>query len=272
MGWGWEGWRVQPTSPTHINSCGSVAGTLHWLCTHTGWAHTRHTPRNPYGDAHLLEPVKMPCVVSEFDQMVKMPSDYSSVLDKILAVRFTRLSSAMKTVKRVRLGVIQVQMPPLHPLQVEQILSEFRLNKEELQEIMTRMHCEMSRGLRLETHEEASVKMLPTYVCSTPEGSGTGHNNPKTLYRHFLDRATCHHWAWVHRMWIVLLRQRWVISWRWISGGQTSVWCWWKWEKTRSAPGRWRPRTKCTPFLKTPWQGLLKWSAATESPAVQHWR
>lgn len=34
------------------------------------------------------------------------------------------------------------------------------------------MQCEMERGLRLETHEEASVKMLPTYVCSTPEGSG----------------------------------------------------------------------------------------------------
>lgn len=30
----------------------------------------------------------------------------------------------------------------------------------------------MERGLRLETHEQSSVKMLPTYVCSTPEGSG----------------------------------------------------------------------------------------------------
>lgn len=57
-------------------------------------------------------------------------------------------------------------------LQVEQILSEFRLNKEELKEVMKRMQREMERGLRVETHEEASVKMLPTYVCSTPEGSG----------------------------------------------------------------------------------------------------
>lgn len=56
--------------------------------------------------------------------------------------------------------------------QVEQILSEFRLNKEELKEVMKRMQREMDRGLRLESHEEASVKMLPTYVCSTPEGSG----------------------------------------------------------------------------------------------------
>ena len=56
--------------------------------------------------------------------------------------------------------------------QVEQILSEFRLNKEDLKEVMKRMQLEMDRGLRLETHKEASVKMLPTYVCSTPEGSG----------------------------------------------------------------------------------------------------
>lgn len=48
---------------------------------------------------------------------------------------------------------------------------------EELKEVMKRMQCEMERGLRLETHEEASVKMLPTYVCSTPEGSG--EKNPR---------------------------------------------------------------------------------------------
>lgn len=42
------------------------------------------------------------------------------------------------------------------------------------------MQCEMERGLRLETHEEASVKMLPTYVCSTPEGSGWHKNTTTT--------------------------------------------------------------------------------------------
>lgn len=57
-------------------------------------------------------------------------------------------------------------------MQVEQILSEFKLNKKDLSEVMKRMQHEMERGLHLDTHEEASVKMLPTYVCSTPEGSG----------------------------------------------------------------------------------------------------
>uniref|UniRef100_W5NDG5 Phosphotransferase n=1 Tax=Lepisosteus oculatus TaxID=7918 RepID=W5NDG5_LEPOC len=59
-------------------------------------------------------------------------------------------------------------------LRVDQILSEFRLKKEELKEIMRRMQREMDRGLHLETHDEASVKMLPTYVRSTPEGSEVG--------------------------------------------------------------------------------------------------
>ncbi|KAI6058953.1 Glucokinase [Aix galericulata] len=58
------------------------------------------------------------------------------------------------------------------PAQVEQILSEFRLREEDLKKVMYRMQKEMDRGLKLETHEEASVKMLPTYVRSTPEGSG----------------------------------------------------------------------------------------------------
>ncbi|XP_001520120.2 hexokinase-4 isoform X1 [Ornithorhynchus anatinus] len=57
---------------------------------------------------------------------------------------------------------------------VEQILSEFRLQEEDLKKVMRRMQKEMDRGLRLETHEEASVKMLPTYVRSTPEGSEVG--------------------------------------------------------------------------------------------------
>uniref|UniRef100_K7FIJ7 Phosphotransferase n=1 Tax=Pelodiscus sinensis TaxID=13735 RepID=K7FIJ7_PELSI len=57
---------------------------------------------------------------------------------------------------------------------VEQILSEFRLQEEDLKTVMRRMQKEMDRGLKLETHEEASVKMLPTYVRSTPEGSEVG--------------------------------------------------------------------------------------------------
>ncbi|XP_032869919.1 hexokinase-4 [Amblyraja radiata] len=57
---------------------------------------------------------------------------------------------------------------------VQQILSEFQLRKEELLEVKRRIQQEMEKGLRLETHETASVKMLPTYVLSTPDGSEVG--------------------------------------------------------------------------------------------------
>ncbi|XP_070621615.1 hexokinase-4 isoform X2 [Erythrolamprus reginae] len=59
-------------------------------------------------------------------------------------------------------------------VEVKQILSEFQLREEDLKKVMRRMQKEMDRGLKLETHEEASVKMLPTYVRSTPEGSEVG--------------------------------------------------------------------------------------------------
>ncbi|XP_029460054.1 glucokinase isoform X1 [Rhinatrema bivittatum] len=57
---------------------------------------------------------------------------------------------------------------------VDQILSEFQLKEEDMRKVMRRMQKEMERGLRLETNEEASVKMLPTYVRSTPDGSEVG--------------------------------------------------------------------------------------------------
>ncbi|KAG9270492.1 hexokinase-4 [Astyanax mexicanus] len=84
----------------------------------------------------------MPCPASLRKQMLRMPSAYQSVLEKVLMV--------------------------------DQILSEFLMTKEDLKEVMRRMQKEMNRGLRLETHDEASVKMLPTYVRSTPEGSEVG--------------------------------------------------------------------------------------------------
>uniref|UniRef100_A0AAY4CUT0 Phosphotransferase n=1 Tax=Denticeps clupeoides TaxID=299321 RepID=A0AAY4CUT0_9TELE len=84
----------------------------------------------------------MPCVSSHLDQAFLTPCKYKTVLERIL--------------------------------KVDQILSEFLLNKEELRDVMKRMQWEMDRGLRLETHDQASIKMLPTYVCSTPEGSEVG--------------------------------------------------------------------------------------------------
>ncbi|XP_072255256.1 hexokinase-4 [Pyxicephalus adspersus] len=61
----------------------------------------------------------------------------------------------------------------MHP-DVEQMLSEFKLHEKDLKMLMSRLQVEMEKGLHLETNEEASVKMLPTYVRSTPDGSEVG--------------------------------------------------------------------------------------------------
>lgn len=54
----------------------------------------------------------------------------------------------------------------------QKILEAPKLSHEQLLEVKQRMRLEMEKGLGKETHEEAAVKMLPTYVCSTPDGTG----------------------------------------------------------------------------------------------------
>ncbi|XP_056274280.1 hexokinase-2 isoform X1 [Pseudoliparis swirei] len=54
------------------------------------------------------------------------------------------------------------------------ILDTLRLSRENLLEVKKRMSEEMVRGLSKETHEQASVKMLPTFVRDTPDGTEHG--------------------------------------------------------------------------------------------------
>lgn len=56
--------------------------------------------------------------------------------------------------------------------QIQQTLAEFRLSKTQLLEVKKRMRQEIERGLKKDTHSEATVKMLPTFVRSTPDGTG----------------------------------------------------------------------------------------------------
>ncbi|XP_029793537.1 hexokinase-2 isoform X4 [Suricata suricatta] len=53
-------------------------------------------------------------------------------------------------------------------------LESLKLSREQLLEVKRRMKVEMERGLSKETHAIASVKMLPTYVCATPDGTEKG--------------------------------------------------------------------------------------------------
>jgi len=64
--------------------------------------------------------------------------------------------------------------------QIQQTLAEFRLTKAQLMEVKKRMRTEIERGLSKESHHEATVKMLPTFVRRTPDGTGEdpGHDCP----------------------------------------------------------------------------------------------
>lgn len=54
----------------------------------------------------------------------------------------------------------------------QKTLEPLKLSHEQLLEVKRRMKVEMERGLSKETHTVAPVKMLPTYVCATPDGTG----------------------------------------------------------------------------------------------------
>ncbi|KAJ4944794.1 hypothetical protein JOQ06_013334 [Pogonophryne albipinna] len=58
--------------------------------------------------------------------------------------------------------------------QIQQTMEEFRLSKEQLLEVKKRMRVEIERGLKKSSHEEATVKMLPTFVRRTPDGTENG--------------------------------------------------------------------------------------------------
>ncbi|EPY89887.1 hexokinase-2-like protein [Camelus ferus] len=57
---------------------------------------------------------------------------------------------------------------------VDQYLYHMRLSDETLLEISKRFRKEMEKGLGATTHPTASVKMLPTFVRSTPDGTEHG--------------------------------------------------------------------------------------------------
>uniref|UniRef100_A0AAR2JHE8 hexokinase n=1 Tax=Pygocentrus nattereri TaxID=42514 RepID=A0AAR2JHE8_PYGNA len=58
--------------------------------------------------------------------------------------------------------------------QIAETLAEFRLTQEQLLEVKRRMLTEIQNGLSKKTQSTATVKMLPTYVRSTPDGTENG--------------------------------------------------------------------------------------------------
>ncbi|XP_077417603.1 hexokinase-2 [Vanacampus margaritifer] len=56
----------------------------------------------------------------------------------------------------------------------QQILDTLRMNRDQLMEVKRLISEDMVRGLSKQAHTQASLKMLPTFVCSTPDGSEHG--------------------------------------------------------------------------------------------------
>ncbi|XP_073690087.1 hexokinase HKDC1 [Garra rufa] len=58
--------------------------------------------------------------------------------------------------------------------EIDDTLAAFALSPTQLQEVKARMRVELERGLKKDSHPTASVKMLPTYVYRTPDGTERG--------------------------------------------------------------------------------------------------
>lgn len=63
--------------------------------------------------------------------------------------------------------------------EVEQLLAPLRLSRADLERVQGLMRQEMERGLGRDSNADASVRMLPTYVCNTPDGTGEGQGNER---------------------------------------------------------------------------------------------
>ncbi|XP_055743365.1 hexokinase-2-like [Salvelinus fontinalis] len=77
----------------------------------------------------------------------------------------------------------------------QRILDALRLSQEQLLDVKRRMGEEMNRGLAKESHDQATVKMLPTFVRSMPDGTESGEflalDLGGTNFRVLLVRVRC---------------------------------------------------------------------------------
>uniref|UniRef100_A0A8C5Q7I6 Hexokinase-2 n=1 Tax=Leptobrachium leishanense TaxID=445787 RepID=A0A8C5Q7I6_9ANUR len=58
--------------------------------------------------------------------------------------------------------------------EIDEVLDLLNITDEQLADIKLRMRSELKNGLKKETHGSATVKMLPTYVYGTPDGTEHG--------------------------------------------------------------------------------------------------
>ncbi|NXN92093.1 HXK3 protein, partial [Rhinopomastus cyanomelas] len=78
----------------------------------------------------------------------------------------TGKGAAMVTAVALRLAA--------HRREVNELLAPLRLSRADLEHVQALMRQEMELGLKQETNDTSSLRMLPTYVCGTPDGTEQG--------------------------------------------------------------------------------------------------
>lgn len=79
---------------------------------------------------------------------------------------------------------------------MQDYLEPFRLSLEKLQEVSARLRKDLVRGLGKHSHHRAAVKMLPTFVRATPDGTGEAGYLLLT-YIYFISRGS----NWRRHIW-----------------------------------------------------------------------
>ncbi|KAF2987917.1 hypothetical protein EK904_011431 [Melospiza melodia maxima] len=81
----------------------------------------------------------------------------------------------------------------MHHPQIQRALRSLSIPLERLHVMKGHMIQDMCKGLSRQTHAHAKVRMLPTYICSTPNGTGKAAQPEDEL---FCYRQPCTpHWS-----------------------------------------------------------------------------
>ncbi|TNN56185.1 Hexokinase-2 [Liparis tanakae] len=81
--------------------------------------------------------------------------------------------------------------PPDALAKVQEYLEPFHVPLEKLREVSARLRKDLVRGLGKHTHHKAPVKMLPTFVRATPDGTGT-FKKKIYIYIHYRSKVWGH--------------------------------------------------------------------------------
>lgn len=82
------------------------------------------------------------------------------------------MTYALGLLINTRFLIIGQHSDVFYSVQVDQFLQQFMVSDQAVMDLSLRFRREMDKGLCRDTNPAAAVKMLPTFVRSTPDGTG----------------------------------------------------------------------------------------------------